>query len=190
MKNTIYREKIIKHKDLLNIFLNPIKLGRLKYIITSCFASSLYASKNKFDYISFVVLSEKERISQVIELFSPEEFEFGDNYFQVIHIDTRFMASIFIPGDSSSFNWELKNARQIQTDDSVITIAPPEYIILQKLNIYRNKVDSNYKRHLRDAAEIINEQDLDKETIESRARVLMLQSQWIEALNLAELLKL
>jgi hypothetical protein len=60
-----------------------------------------------------------------------------------------------------------------------ITIAPPEYVILHKLEFFR---EGGSQKHLRDIAGIIEQQDLDHTYLDQAIRQLHLEPQWQAAI--------
>ena len=49
--------------------------------------------------------------------------------------------------------WGLARARQLEVEGQVLVVAPPEYVIVRKLEYYR---ESGSEKHLRDIRSILN----------------------------------
>jgi hypothetical protein len=85
-------------------------------------------------------------------------------HFNIIHRDTALRADVYLAGDDPLHAWAFARRRRLTADGRAIWVAPIEYVILRKLEYYR---DSGSDRHLRDVVmmlrisrEEVNEADL------------------------------
>jgi hypothetical protein len=67
--------------------------------------------------------------------------------FNLIHHATQFKADVYLAGDDPLHAWALEHRRRIDLGDAQIWIAPPEYVVLRKLEFLR---ESGQDKHLRD----------------------------------------
>ncbi len=102
-------------------------------------------------------------------------------HFNIIHHHTGLKADIYLSRNHPTLPWALAHTRRVQTSACEITVAPPEYVILHKLDFYR---ESRHQRHLRDIAGMIEQQDLDHEFLDSSIQNLHLETEWQAALAL------
>ena len=71
----------------------------------------------------------------------------------------------------------MAGARILDIDDKPISFAPPEYVILRKLEFYR---EGNSEKHLRDIASMLFESssEINLDILSSYLAQLGLESQW------------
>lgn len=102
-------------------------------------------------------------------------------HFNIIHHETGFKADVYPCGRDRLSAWGLQNARKIVVEDCDVWFAPPEYVILRKLEYYR---EGGSEKHLRDIEGILatSGESVNVAEIEKRARVLGVREQW-EALR-------
>jgi hypothetical protein len=182
--------------DFISIFVAPLEKAGIRYMITGSVASSIYGEPRNTLDIDLVVLLEANQIKEFINLFPGEYFYLppsdvieierrreAHGHFNIIHHNTGFKADIYLSRNHPCLPWALENCRRIETDSCLICIAPPEYVILHKLEFYR---ESGHQRHLRDIAGIIEQQQLDQTFIQQQLTNLNLTSQYKAAEALIE----
>lgn len=182
--------------DFVSLFVAPLETAGIKYMITGSVASSIYGEPRNTLDIDLVVLFQPEQIPLLPQLYCEEDFYLppeevviiesrreAHGHFNIIHHQTGLKADIYLSRNHPVLAWALEHTRRIPTTSCEITVAPPEYIILHKLDFYR---ESGHQRHLRDIAGIIEQQELDREFLDSFIARLGLQSQWQAALQLTQ----
>ena len=68
-------------------------------------------------------------------------------HFNILHIDTAFKADVYLRGNDSFHIWALQKSRRVQVAESTLSLAPPEYVIIRKLEYFR---EGSSEKHLRD----------------------------------------
>jgi len=71
--------------------------------------------------------------------------------------------------------WALSNRRRIRLDSGPAWIAPPEYVILRKLEFFR---EGEQDKHLRDVRFMLAASDIDCAFVTARAARLGLTPEW------------
>ena len=86
-------------------------------------------------------------------------------------------ADIYVAGADPLHRWALERRRPIPVGDERVWIAPPEYVVLRKLEYFR---DSGSDRHLRDIRAMLRELggDIDLAGLMADIRRLGLGKQW------------
>ena len=74
-------------------------------------------------------------------------------HFNLIHADTGLRAHLYTAGCDEFNAWAFRNACKTEFSGETITLAPPEYVILRKLEFYR---DGGSDKHLRDIRTMLN----------------------------------
>lgn len=65
----------------------------------------------------------------------------------MIHANTGFKADFYIAGQDELNAWAFANARRLEYRGEQIMVAPPEYVIVRKLEYYKER---GSEKHLRD----------------------------------------
>jgi hypothetical protein len=177
--------------DFISLFVAPLEGAGINYMITGSVASSIYGEPRNTLDIDLVVLIETSQIQLLPQLFPEDDFYLppadviaiesrreAHGHFNIIHHNTGLKADIYLSRNHPILPWALAHTRRVPTPSCEITIAPPEYVILHKLEFYR---ESGHQRHLRDIAGMIEQQDLDREFLDTSIHSLHLESQWQSA---------
>ena len=130
---------------------------------------------NDLDLILVLNRREAERIAEafpetkfycppadVIEL---EAARRERGHFNLIHHETGFKADVYIAGADQLQSWALQRRREISVEGSSIWIAPPEYVIIGKLEFYR---EGGSEKHLRDIRGVLAVTDIDTDFLEKQ----------------------
>jgi hypothetical protein len=180
--------------DFISIFVAPLEKVGIRYMITGSVASSIYGEPRNTLDIDLVVLLESNQTKELINLFPEKDFYLppsdvieierrreAHGHFNIIHHNTGFKADIYLSRNHPCLPWALDNCRRIETDSCLISIAPPEYVILHKLEFYH---ESGHQRHLRDIAGIIEQQELDQTFLQHHLTALNLTNHYKAAEDL------
>lgn len=180
--------------DFISLFVAPLEAAGIEYMITGSVASSIYGEPRNTLDIDLVVLFQPTQIHQLPHLYPELDFYLppteviavesrreSRGHFNIIHHHTGLKADIYLSRNHPGLPWALAHTRRVPTPACEITVAPPEYVILHKLEFYR---ESGHQRHIRDIAGIVDQQELDREFLHSAIRAQLLESQWQEALSL------
>jgi len=73
-------------------------------------------------------------------------------HFNVIHLDTGFKADFYLAGREEIHAWAFRQKRQIDFEGEPIWLAPPEYVIVRKLEYFR---EGGSEKHLRDVRSML-----------------------------------
>ena len=95
--------------------------------------------------------------------------------FNLIHHATQFKADIYVAAGDPLHGWALAQRRRIDLMETGAWIAPPEYVILRKLQYFR---EGGSDKHVRDVRYIVAATPLDRSFLESQIARLGLESAW------------
>ena len=86
-------------------------------------------------------------------------------------------ADFYPAGDDVLHEWALSNVHQIDVAGERVRLAPPEYVIIRKLEYFR---DGGSDRHLRDVRAMLRiaENPIDIAMVVAQVERLGLESQW------------
>ncbi|MFZ9938058.1 MAG: hypothetical protein ACO3JG_13525 [Luteolibacter sp.] len=174
--------------DLISLFVAPLEQAGIRYMITGSVASSIYGEPRNTLDIDLVVLLDPTQIPQLPSLFPEEDFYLppadviaiesrreAHGHFNIIHHHTGLKADIYLSRNHPALPWALEHTRRVQTPACEISIAPPEDVILHKLDFFR---EGGSEKHIRDIAGIIEQQELDLQFLDHAIKQLGLEPQW------------
>ena len=174
--------------DPLAPFLEPIERLGLPYCVTGSVAASVYGEPRLTADIDIVLLLKIGDIAALRSAFPeagyyvpPDEtlrLELARDsrgMFNLIHHASQFKADIYLAARDPLHAWALENRRRISLGDGGAWIAPPEYVILRKLEYLR---EGGQDKHVRDIRFMLAASAVDRAFIETEVTRLGLQTQW------------
>jgi len=101
-------------------------------------------------------------------------------HFSIIHADSGLKADFYLAGRDELHGWAFRNKRLYEVGGKTITLAPPEYVIIRKLEFYR---EAGPEKHLRDIRSMlaISGDQVDRTALQEWIVRRGLDSQWHEA---------
>ena len=165
--------------DLSLIFIRPLNRLGIKYVVSGSVASILYGEPRLTNDVDFLVFLRKTDIIRLHEIFPSPEFYVppseviasemarpGKGQFNVIHTNTGFKADFYIAGRDDLDAMAFRDSRKMDYQGEPVIVAPPECVILRKLEYFR---EGGSEKHLRDiramlavSSEIIDRAELDR----------------------------
>jgi hypothetical protein len=146
--------------ELSLLFLRPLNRLGVKYVISGSVAAILYGEPRLTHDVDFVVFLRGEDVARLRVAFPSPEFYLpppevihGElareqrGQFNVIHADTGFKADFYLAGRDGFHAWAFRHARRMEFRGEPVTVAPPEYVIVRKLEYFR---EGGSEKHLRD----------------------------------------
>ena len=182
--------------ELIHTFIRPLNEHGVRYIITGSVAAMVYGEPrltNDVDVVVDIKLADINKLIQAfpesdyylppIEVIETELLRGSRGHFNIICQHSMLKADIYLMGADSIQLWGMGDARILEIDDQQISFAPPEYVIIRKLEFYR---EGHSEKHLRDIASMLAESssEIDQETLQKHIAQLGLQPQWQEARQL------
>jgi hypothetical protein len=181
----------MQEPDLLKLFAVPLERANIDYVITGSVALILYAEPRLTHDIDIVVHLRTPDAKRIPVIFPeneyycpPEEIIIGEikrsvrAQFNVIHHDSGFKADFFLLGDDPLHEWAFSNKRRMPIGDEYsVWLAPPEYVIIRKMQYY---LEGGSDKHFRDIQNmiVIMKNCLDFQYIEKQSSLLGLMETW------------
>lgn len=184
--------------DLIKIFTTRLTKASISYFVTGAVASIIYGEPRLTHDIDVVVELSRKDASKMAEAFPLEEFycppieviqlEIGRplrGHFNLIHHQTGFKADVYAMGRDELHHWAMVNRRKLDFEGEPIWLAPPEYVIVRKLQYYR---EGRSEKHLRDIAAmiVISADQIDFEDLQDKIRQYHVSEEWQEAKRLSQ----
>ena len=142
-------------------------LNRLKcpYMVTGSVAATLYGEPRFTHDVDLVLELPASAMEEFAAAFPVEQFYCPPlevivaesrrpqrGHFNLIHHATGMKADIYLAGRDALHQWGMQKRRRLTLDGVEIQVAPPEYVILRKLEYYREGFS---EKHLLDSRAIV-----------------------------------
>jgi len=157
--------------DLIELFVNPLNRFQIRYLISGSVASMLYGEPRVTHDIDLVVMLRSHDLSRLTEAYPASEFYVPPleviaaemareqrGHFNVIHSDTSLKADFYPAHRDELHAWAFRHARQYSIERTSICLAPPEYVIVRKLEYYREGGSDKHLRDIRGMLAVSDEQ--------------------------------
>lgn len=177
-------------ENLFNLFLHPINRIGIRYMVTGAAASIIYGEPRLTNDLDLVLEIGEADIASFVEHFPLEDFYCPPpeviqiearrafrGHFNVIHHKTGFKADIYTFGNDELHRWGMAKRRRYSIGEEEIWVAPPEYVIIRKLEYYR---EGGSDKHLSDIAGILenSSDEIDRAELEQKIQSLGLAKEW------------
>jgi hypothetical protein len=178
--------------DLIELFVRPLNQLGIRYLVSGSVAAMLYGEPRVTHDIDLVVFLRPDNIARLPEVYPPPEFYVPPadviaaevarerrGHFNIIHADTSLKADFYPANRDELHGWAFRRARKYSLQETLITLAPPEYVILRKLEYYREGGSEKHVRDIRSMLAVSGDQ-LDRPELEEWVRRKGLEAQWKE----------
>ncbi len=162
--------------DLLSVFIPLLEKSGASYFVTGSIASIFYGEPRLTHDIDVVIHLPQKDLTSFSSLFPLEKFycppeevlqiesrrkPFG--HFNLIHHETGLKADIYPDAGDKLHEWAFQRRKRIDLGEGLaVWLAPPEYLIIRKLEFFR---EGHSEKHLEDIRKMLPQvgQDLEKE---------------------------
>ncbi len=178
----------MREAELYDIFVSPLNDAGILYMVTGSVASIIYGQPRMTHDIDVVVDLSSTQLPELANQFLPDEFYCPPlevmrtemnreirGHFNIIHHQTGFKADIYPICDDTFLKEGLGRRRKIDRPDGPLWVAPPEYVIIKKLQYY---AEGRSSKHISDIRGML---DVSGEIID---RALL--NRWIDQFGLNE----
>ena len=166
----------------------------IPYAITGSIAVIVYGAPRMTHDIDLVIAMGRNDIPFLLSAFPEEEFyvpprdvvlaecsRSARGHFNIIHYETGFKADIYPIGHDPFQMWAIQHTREVELFGGVMRVAPPEYVIVKKLEYYR---EGGSAKHLSDIASILeySGDEIDHPLLASFIQKAGVETEWKQAL--------
>jgi len=159
-------------------------------MVTGSIASIIYGEPRMTHDIDLVIKLNEKEIPDLAGFFPADEFYFppvevvrieckreSHGHFNILHFESGFKADIYIAGNNKLEKWGLGNIREYDFYGEKIYAAPPEYVIIMKLNYF---LEGGSGKHLSDIKAILkySEELVDYNILNSFIKDYRLEAVW------------
>jgi len=144
----------------IELFVVRLEALGVPYMVTGSTASMIYGEPRLTLDLDLVVELQVERASEFLAAFPEAEFyrpplevlrvecsRDSRGHFNLIHHETGMKADIYLAAQDDLHRWGLAHRRRIGFGPGQLSLAPPEYVILRKLEFWR---EGGSEKHVRD----------------------------------------
>jgi hypothetical protein len=176
--------------DLFLLFVRPLNRAGIRYVIGGSVAAIFYGEPRFTQDVDMVVFLNEAAIRQLPQIFPPKDFHLPPpeviaaevarvqrGQFNIIHLETMFKADIYPTGRDEFNAWAFRNKRSIIYQSEALVLAPPEYVIVRKLEFYR---EGGSDKHLRDIRSMLNISggEIDRVALDAWIRARGVETEW------------
>ena len=179
--------------EIYFVFTERLESLGLDYVVTGSVASSSYGEPRFTHDIDLMLLLPIAAIDRFWQAFPADAFycppleaireeagRGGSGHFNLVHHETGFRAAVYVVDASGLPGWAFENHRKAELlPGRSLRMAPPEYVILSKLEFYTEGGGEKHVRDIRAMLEVGGD-DIDRGFIESWVRRLGVDSAWRE----------
>jgi hypothetical protein len=179
--------------DPIWIFLDPLESEGFEYFVTGSVASIFYGEPRLTHDIDLVLQLQVANLQKFTELYSPDYYycppqeilqiemkrrPYG--HFNLIHYASGFKADFYLNGNDPLHSWAMLHRKRISfSPTKQLWLAPPEYVIIRKLEFFR---EGGSDKHLQDIHNMIPqiEESLDQKFLVQKLEEKGLLEFWLK----------
>lgn len=176
--------------DLLGLFAVPLERAGLAYMVTGATAAILYGQPRTTNDLDVVIELQTTDLPRLRTAFPESDYYLPpDEVIQVelararrghlnaLHHDSGFKADLYPIGDDPLHRWAFPLRRRVPHAGHHFSFAPPEYVILRKLEFFREGGSTKHLADIKAMLDISGDQ-LDRPVLADWITRLGLQAEW------------
>ena len=109
------------------------------------------------------------------EVIAEESNRTERGHFNLLHHESGYKADVYLATRDGFQVWAMRNRRRLAVGDEPVWIAPPEYVIVHKLEFFR---EGGSEKHLRDIRGMLAVTEVDRALIAGEVERRGLVDQW------------
>jgi len=153
--------------ELLDIFISKLEKSGFDYMITGSIASIFYGEPRLTHDIDIIIDIQEKDIDRFYTLFPSSEYycpppdilrielsRRAFSHFNLVHHESGLKADCYTARSDSLHLHAMKKRKRIKINEELsIWLAPPEYVIIRKMQYYR---DGGGRKHIDDILNMLN----------------------------------
>ncbi|MCK4304918.1 MAG: hypothetical protein KAY24_11835 [Candidatus Eisenbacteria sp.] len=180
--------------ELFLLFTRRLEQLRLRYMVSGSIAAIYYGEPRMTNDVDIVLVLPLEGVEEFAAAFPLDQFycppvdvirleqaRAERGHLNLIHHDTGFKADLYLARRDGLHLWGLEHVRLVSLGTDRIRLAPPEYVILRKLQFFS---EGRSQKHLRDIQRMCIGlgEEWNRETLLAMVCRYGLTEEWKEAL--------
>jgi hypothetical protein len=156
----------MQEPNLFGIYTEILSKNRIDYFVTGSVATIVYGEPRMTHDIDLIISLPEINIDRFMTLFPIDKFycppkeviineikRSSRGHINLIHHESGFKADVYFVGQDKLQIWAMANRIEIDYLGGIIYIAPIEYVILKKLEFYK---ESESQKHILDIESMLN----------------------------------
>jgi hypothetical protein len=179
--------------DLFTIFTRPLEAAGLAYFVTGSVASMIYGEPRLTLDVDIILTLPQADLKKLVAAFPEDAFYIPPievlrlevarpqrGHFNLLHHDSGYKADIYLAGNDPLHMWAFERRREVEFEGAAIWFAPPEYVIIRKLQFYR---EGGSEKHLRDIRAMLDHTTPEQSDLDHFITEHSLQAEWQAAIK-------
>jgi hypothetical protein len=171
----------------LAIFAPGLNALGVPWMAVGSIASSAYGERRSTLDLDVVAIVQGHKAAQFLTVFPETDFycppaeviaaesaRHADGHFNLIHQHSIYKADIYIATGNEFERWAFANRRSLTVGETPVWLAPPEYVIVHKLEFFRE----GGSEHLRDIRGMLAVTEVDLGLLEKETTERGLKEAW------------
>lgn len=182
--------------NLFQIFVGRLNRLDIRYMVTGAVASIIYGEPRITHDIDLVVELNNKNAEALANKFPLDVFYCPPidiirleisrplrGHFNLIHLETGFKADIYLMGEDQLHCWAISKRKRFDMAGEAIWVAPPEYVIVRKLEYYK---EGGSDKHLRDIGSMleVSSDKIDLDKLREKIQEYGVEKEWEKAKNM------
>lgn len=176
--------------DLIELFVQPLNRLAIRYLVSGSVASMLYGEPRVTHDIDLIVSLRESDIARLPGAFPAPEFYLPPpeviaaeaarerrGSFNIIHAESGLKADLYLANRDEMHAWAFQHSRRYSIQTTEISLAPPEYVIVRKLEFFKEGGSEKHLRDIRSMLAVSGEQ-LDRAALNEWIERRGLQAEW------------
>lgn len=180
------------------IFTRKLNELGVSYMVSGSVAAIYYGEPRMTNDVDIILFLRREDVRGFLAAFPAEEFycppfEVVESersreqrgHFNLIHHETGFKADIYLTSRDALHTWGMAHVVEADLDGEKVAFAPPEYVIVRKLQFFR---EGGSSKHLRDISRMLTGMgyDWNRQHLLEMIEAHKLQGEWQKVLEHAD----
>lgn len=181
----------MQQAEIFLLFTAPLDSAHVAYMVSGSVASMVYGEPRLTNDVDIVVALSAAQANDIEKLFPLSDFYCPPSeviaietrrprrgHFNIIHHETGHKADIYTAGSDPLQAWGLQHRQAIEVvPGKSLWIAPPEYVILRKLEYYREGQSEKHILDIRGMLDVSGD-TLDKAFLRDQIEHMNLSREW------------
>jgi hypothetical protein len=179
--------------ELFLRFTQRLEEAGIDYMVSGSVAAMAYGKPRFTSDIDVIASMDLAGLRRLERLFPLEDYYFPPfevvaselaretrGHFNILHVESGFKADIYLRGSDPFRIWALERVRRVQIAGMTVRLAPPEYVIIRKLEFFK---EGGSEKHLRDIKLMIESSpdQIDMEALDRFLAERSLREEWERA---------
>lgn len=177
--------------ELIDVFIEPLEKAQIRYMVTGAVAAIFYGEPRLTHDIDIVIHLEEAEVPGFCSLFPQDSYYCPPHeiiyielrrktfaHFNLIHHMSGLKADCYPFGDDELHEWAFRHKKLVSlVNDKSLWLAPIEYVILRKLQYYREGASQKHCEDIRKMMATSGDQ-VDNDYLANMVAKLDLQKYW------------